>query len=85
MTLAFQPVRIATRWDEEGVLVFDEAQRLVALLTHLAEDNEVAPGQWYLEAGFGPVDGIEHPTFADLDEAQDWLSRRLTRANRFGA
>jgi hypothetical protein len=82
MSLSLQPVHVATGWDEEGVLVFDKAQRLLAVLTHLSEQNEVAPGRWYLEAGFGPADGIERPTFADLEDAQDWLSRRLAHWNQ---
>jgi hypothetical protein len=45
-------VRIATRF-EEGMLVFDDEQRLVAMLTHLSEQNEIAPRQWFLKAGFG--------------------------------
>jgi hypothetical protein len=79
MTLTLQPVRVATGFDEEGMLVFDEEQRLVAVLTHLADDNEMAPGQWYLEAGFGQIDGVNHPNFADLDVAQGWISQRLAR------
>ncbi|MFC4172883.1 hypothetical protein ACFOYU_12530, partial [Microvirga sp. GCM10011540] len=72
-----QPVRVATGSDEEGLLVFDGERRLVAVLTHLSDENEVAPGHWYLEAGFGRIDGVEHPAFADLDEAQDWIIRRM--------
>ncbi|MEE1610360.1 hypothetical protein [Microvirga sp. CF3016] len=81
MSLALQPVCVANGWDEEVVLVFDKAHRVLAVLTHPSEQNEVAHGQWYLEAGFGPVDGIERPTFADLEDAQDWLSRRLGHWN----
>ncbi|QRM34419.1 hypothetical protein [Microvirga sp. VF16] len=77
MSFTLQPVRVATGADEEGRLVFDEEQRLVAVLTHLAEANEVAPDHWYLEAGFGPVGEISRPTFADLEAAQDWLDERL--------
>ena len=77
MTLTLQPVRVATGFEDEGVLVFDGEQRLVAVLTHLSDQNEVAPGQWFLEAGFGPLDGVSHPAFADLDAAQDWIGRRL--------
>jgi len=79
MTLKLQPVRVATGSDEEGVLVFDEEQRLLAVLTHLSEENEVAPGQWFLEAGFGPLDGVNHPTFADLNAAQAWIGQRLAK------
>jgi len=45
----------------------------------LSDDNEVAPGQWYLEAGFGRLDGGSHPTFSNLDMAQEWISHRLER------
>ena len=79
MTLALQPVRVAIGSEEEGMLAFFD-ERLVAVLVHLSEDNEVAPGQWFLEAGFGRVDGVEHPTFPDLDAAQDWIAERLRPA-----
>ena len=45
MSLTLQPVRVATGSDEEGMLVFDREQRLVAVLTRLSETNEIAPGQ----------------------------------------
>jgi hypothetical protein len=78
MTLTLQPVRVATDFEDDGMLVFDTNQRLVAVLTHLSENNEVAPGQWYLEAGFGPLDGATRPAFPDLEAAQEWISRRIT-------
>ncbi len=77
MTLNLQPIRVATGFDEEGMMVLDEEQRLVAVLVRLSDENEVAPGQWYLEAGFGRLDGGSHPTFSNLDMAQDWISQRL--------
>ncbi|WP_445504296.1 hypothetical protein [Microvirga sp. G4-2] len=49
----------------------------MAVLVRLSDENEVAPGQWFLEAGFGRLDGISHPTFADLDAAQQWIVQRL--------
>ena len=76
MSLTLQPVRVANGHDEEGVLAFFE-ERLVAVLVHLSEENEIAPGDWFLEAGFGRLDGVEHPTFSDLEAAQDWLAKRL--------
>lgn len=78
MSLILQPVRVNTGFEEEGALVFDERQRLVAVLVHLSDRNEVAPGQWFLEAGFGPLNGVSHPAFADLDAAQNWIRQRLT-------
>ena len=69
MSFTLEPVRVANGFDEDGMLIFNGNRRLVAVLTHLSEDNEVAPGQWYLEAGFGRIDGVNHPGFADLDAA----------------
>ena len=43
MTLTLQPIRVATGFDEEGMMVLDR-QRLVAGLVRLVDDNEVAPG-----------------------------------------
>jgi hypothetical protein len=79
MTLVLQPVQVATGFEEEGVLVFDRQHRLVAVLVHLSDHNEIAPGQWFLETGFGPLNGIAHPAFADLDAAQAWIRQRLSR------
>lgn len=77
MTLTLQPIRVATGFDEEGMLVLDEAQRLVAVLVRLSNENDVAPGQWYLEAKFGALEGLGQPTFPDLDVARDGIARHL--------
>ena len=80
MSLTLQPARVATGSDEEGMLVFtDEQQRLVAVLTRLSEQHEGAAGHWYLEAGFGRLDGPNHPTFPDLQAAQEWITQRMAR------
>ena len=76
MSLTLQPIRVATGFDEEGMMVLNE-QRLVAVLVRLSDENEVAPEQWYLEAGFGRLDGGSHPTFSNLDMVKDWISQRL--------
>jgi len=77
MTFTLQPMRVATGFDEDGMMVIDEEQRLVAVLVRLSDENEIAPGQWYLEAGFGRIDGINHPTFSNLDMANEWIGQRL--------
>jgi hypothetical protein len=79
MSSTFQPIRVATGFDEEGMMVLDGQQRLVAVLVRLSDENEVAPGQWYLEAGFGRLDGGSHPLFSNLDMAQDWINQRLAK------
>lgn len=78
MTFTLQPVQVGNGVDEEGLLVFDGQQRLLAVLTHLGEQYDGVSGHWYLETGFGRLEGPNHPTFATLDAAQDWLSQRLT-------
>jgi hypothetical protein len=79
MSYSLQPVRVATGFDEEGMMVLDEGQRLLAVLVRLSDDNEVAPGQWFVEAGFGRLGGANHPTFSNLDMAQDWISQHLAK------
>jgi hypothetical protein len=78
MSLTLQPVRVGNGSDEEGLLVFDE-QRLVAVLTHLGEQYDGLSGHWYLEAGFGRLEARDPPTFADLENAQEWIRQRLAR------
>ena len=80
MSLRLQPVRVATGPDEEGLLVFT-GERLVAVLTHLSDQHDNLTGHWFLEAGFGRLGGCNHPDFADLDAAQDWMGRRLARTH----
>jgi hypothetical protein len=81
MSLTLQPVRVGTGSDEEGLLVFDDDQRLVAVLTHLGEQYGGVSGHWYLEANFGLLDGLDHPTYADLDAAQESIRQRLARGH----
>ena len=82
MKLHLQSVRVATGSDEEGLLVFTDDQRLVAVLTHLSHQHGDVAGHWFLEAGFGGLDGPNHPTFADLDAAQDWIRQRMAKQER---
>ena len=77
MSLTLQPIRVVTGFEEEGMLVLDGEQRLVAVLVHLSGDNEIAPGQWYLEAAFGPLEALGHPLYPDLEAAQDGIARQL--------
>ncbi len=84
MTFTLQPMRVATGFDEEGMMVLDE-QRLLAVLVRLSDENEVAPGQWYLEAGFGPLDGGSHPLFSNLDMAQEWIGQRFANRTNSGS
>jgi hypothetical protein len=40
MSLTLQPVRVGNGSDEEGMLVFADDQRLVAVLTHLSDQYD---------------------------------------------
>jgi hypothetical protein len=77
--ITLQPVRVGNGSDEEGMLVFDESRRLVAVLTHLSDQYDDVSGHWYLEAKFGLLDGLDHPTYADLDAAQEGIRQHLAR------
>ena len=68
MSLTLQPVRVANGFDEDRMLVFSDG-RLMAVLVRLSDENEVAPGDWFLEAGFGRVDGVNTPP------SQTWRRR----------
>lgn len=82
MNVALQPVRVETGSpDEEGCLAFVDG-RLVAVLVRLSDQHDGAMGHWFLEHGFGRLDGPAHPTFANLEAAQDWISLRLAPPRR---
>jgi hypothetical protein len=77
MSLHLQPVHVGTdSQDTESQLVFAHGF-LVAVLVHLSDEHGADAGKWFMEAGFGRVDHPNRPTFADLDEAQAWIARRL--------
>lgn len=86
MKLSWQPISIDTGSpDEDGLLVLAEG-RLVAVLVRLSDDHEgTYEGAWFLEVGFGKVDGNAHPVFATLDDAEAWIESRLTSPVLTGA
>jgi hypothetical protein len=61
------------------MLVFDGQQRLLSVLTHLSDQYDSVSGHWYLEAGFGCLDGPDHPTYADLDAAREGIGQHLAK------
>ena len=79
MILTLEPVRVETGGpDEEGSLAFVDG-RLAAVLVRLSEQRGERAGSWFIEAGFGPFDGPNHPTFPDLDAARSWMLARGER------
>lgn len=79
MTLTFQPIRVATGFDEEGMLILDEEQRLLAVLTHLSDAYDGLSGHWYMEPKFGVPEGLGQPTYLDLDTAREANAQHLAR------
>jgi hypothetical protein len=74
MTIRLQPVLVETGSNDcEGRLVYCD-DRLLGVLVQLSADHGAAAGRWFLEAGFGIHDG--NHTFADLQEASDWIEPR---------
>jgi hypothetical protein len=76
------PVRVAVDTDqsEPGVIVFADGV-LVAVLSCLKEtvEGELQDCR-YLEAGFGPCDGVlPHPVFDSQEEAERWITKRVER------
>jgi hypothetical protein len=74
-------VAVANNKSEPSCLVFADGI-LVAVISHLEETVEgELKHRWYLEAGFGPCDGvIPHPIFASKEEAWAWVSARTSAA-----
>ena len=60
MSLTLQPVRVATGSDEEGMLVFTDEQRLVAVLTPSGNSTRVLQGT---KAGSGRLVNQTIPIF----------------------
>jgi hypothetical protein len=74
--ITFQVIEVLTASeDREGRLVLVDG-KLAALLVRLADTGHepLLRGAWYLEAGFGLLDG-RHEVFADLDEAAASMER----------
>jgi len=77
MNLRLQPVQVATGSDDqESRLVFQDGF-LVAVLVQLSKAHGSDAGKWFLEVGFGRVDNLNAPNFADLEEAQSWIMGQL--------
>ncbi len=83
MNITFQPIRVAAgSRDGEGLMVLVDGT-LVAVLVRLtaSNDNPDVQGQWFVQAGFGPLSET-HGLFSTLEDAEDWvLHRSLAERN----
>lgn len=82
MALTLQPVMVATGEDGEGCLVFSDGW-LVAVLVRLSDGHDEQSGRWFLEKGFGALDGPEPPNFDNLEDAQAWVAEHLANSSSF--
>jgi hypothetical protein len=76
MTLTLQPVCVSTARGQDSFLVLED-DCLVAVLVRLSAEYGEDAGSWFYEAGFGSLDGPDHPIFPGLEEATDYVQRRL--------
>lgn len=76
--IVLQPIAVDTGSDDrEGMLVLANGM-LVAVLVQLdASEHDHREGYWFLECGFGRLQGIVRPPFESLDAATRWLRRRM--------
>lgn len=76
MALTLQPVLVASGEEGDGCLVYLDGW-LVAVLVRLSDNHAELAGAWFLEKGFGVLDGPEPPVFQTLEIAQAWVVERL--------
>lgn len=75
--IVLQPIAVDTGSpDRDGMLVIANGL-LVAVLVRLAEPEHEHIGSWFIEIGFGRLQGKRAPTFLTLEEAQRWLRQHL--------
>jgi hypothetical protein len=79
VTLTLQMMCVAAAPDQDGCLVLHD-DCLVAVLVRLSATHGASAGNWFYEAGFGSLDGPDHPIFPDLDAAKDYVRARLVKA-----
>jgi hypothetical protein len=77
--LSLQPIEVLTAsQDHEGLLMLVDG-KLAALLVRLNDEahDPLLRGAWYIEAGFGLLDG-QHQLFASLEEAAASIEHDLS-------
>jgi hypothetical protein len=82
--ITLQPISVLIDGgSHEGRLVFADADLVAVFVQVTAEESvgaEAHAGDWFLEAGFGPCGVLattSQPAFATLEEAEEWVRRRL--------
>lgn len=77
MNITFEPIPVALDDEKvEGRLVLADAH-LIAVLVMLSPSHDEFAGKWFAEALFGALAEEEHPIFANLEEARNWIISRV--------
>jgi hypothetical protein len=78
LNITFEPILVALDDEKvEGRLVLADAH-LIAVLVMLSPSHDEFAGKWFAEALFGTLAEEEHPVFANLEEARNWIISRWT-------
>jgi hypothetical protein len=79
MKVSWQSARVGSGFarEEDGRLVFVDG-RLAAILVRRSDDHQESElrGAWSIDAGFGPITGMQE-TFLTFDDAVSWILRRF--------
>ncbi len=78
MKVTWQSVRVGSSLsqEEDGQLVFVNGALAAILICRSDENEELGvTGAWFIDAGFGPISGVEE-TFRTFEDAATWILRR---------
>ena len=79
LVLKLQPIAVDTgSLDRDGMLIIANGL-LVGVLVRLDAPEHAHPGYWFLEAGFGPLQGVRVDAFPTLKHATGWVRHHLSR------
>ena len=84
--VTWQPIRVETGTSEEdGRLVLADG-KLVAVLVRLSDEYPQPDlhGQWFVEAGFGPI-FQKHEVFSTFEDAVAWIRQTVEYRGRWRA
>jgi hypothetical protein len=84
--VTWQPIRVETGTSEEdGRLVLADG-KLIAVLVCLSDEHPQPElhGQWFVEAGFGPI-FQKHEVFSTLEDAVAWIRQTVEYRARWRA
>ncbi|MFD0466292.1 hypothetical protein ACFQY9_34870 [Microvirga aerilata] len=78
MNVTWQSVRIGSGFtrEEVGRLVFVDGRLAAILVCRSDHDEPIGRSPWFIDAGFGPIAGLQE-TFPSFEDAATWILRRF--------